>query len=362
MKKSKHIAAIVLPSLAMLALILDSKTALQGARQGLELCIQTVIPSLFPFFVVSITLTNIISGCDIRVLRPIYRFCKMPRGSENLLIIGLLGGYPVGAKCVYDAWKFGQITTIDAKRCLGFCCNAGPAFIFGMCGTLFSELWIVWVLWGIHIFSALLVGNILPKNGAYTMPITRNKHISLPEAMAKGINAILSVSGWVILFRVIISFGERWFLWLFPEKWHIIFECILELANGCRALISLQSEGMRFILCSVFLSLGGLCVGLQTMSVVRELGTGMYFPGKALQGAISGCIALLFASVQYRICSPIMPAVVTIGLLVFIIIKKTVAFQKRLVYNVEKNLKGDSLCYSGRKLQNLVAIAPVERK
>lgn len=362
MKQSKHTASIVLPSFAMLMLILDSKTALQGARQGLELCVQTIIPSLFPFFVISILLTDALSGCEIPVLKPLLRFCKMPIGSENLLIVGLLGGYPVGAKCVYDTWKRGQITTIDAKRCLGFCSNAGPAFIFGMCGILFSEIWIVWILWGIHILSALLVGSILPKNGSCKIPTVRSKNISLPEAMAKGIDAILSVCGWVILFRVTIVFWQRWFLWLFPENWRVIFEGILELANGSSALVSLQSEGMRFVLCSVFLSLGGLCVALQTMSVVGELGTGMYFPGKAMQCAISGCIALLFASVQYNLCSPVMPFIITLSLLVFIIIKKTVAFPKRLVYNVEKNLKGDFLCYSGRKSQNPAAIAPVEPK
>ena len=362
MKRTKNIASIILPSAAMLMLILDSKVALQGAKQGLELCVQTIVPSLFPFFVISILLTDSLSGCKISALNPLLRFCKMPMGSENLLIVGFLGGYPVGAKCVYDTWKRGQITTIEAKRCMGFCSNAGPAFIFGMCGMLFSKKCVVWILWGIHIISALFVGSLLPGNEASTMPAAQSKHISLQEAMTKGISAILGVCGWVILFRVMIAFGQRWFLWLFSENWRIIFEGVFELANGCSALVSLQSEGVRFVLCSAFLGFGGLCVGLQTMSVAGELGTGMYFPGKALQCAISGCIALLVASVQYHLCSPILPSIMNIFLLVFIKIKKTVAFPKTLVYNGEKNLKGDFLCYSGRKLQNHAAIAPVEPK
>ena len=54
--------SIVLPCAAMLALILDSKTALLGAQSGLDLCVRTVIPSLFPFFVISILLTAPFGG------------------------------------------------------------------------------------------------------------------------------------------------------------------------------------------------------------------------------------------------------------------------------------------------------------
>ena len=46
----------------MLALILDGRTAIDGARQGIELCLRTVIPSLFPFFVLSILLTSSLLG------------------------------------------------------------------------------------------------------------------------------------------------------------------------------------------------------------------------------------------------------------------------------------------------------------
>lgn len=362
MKQAKGFLTVVFPCFAMLMLILDSKTSLLGAQQGLDICVRTVIPSLFPFFVISILVTGAISNYPIPVLRPILRFCKMPLGSEGLLIVGFLGGYPIGAKCVYDSWKRGQISKKDAIRCLGFCSNAGPAFIFGMCGVLFSKTWIIWVLWGIHILSALLVGNLLPANKESTMRTIQSEPISISEAMKKAISAILSVCGWVILFRVLITFCQHWFLWLLPANWRIAFEGVLELANGCSSLLSAESEGVRFVLCAVFLGLGGLCVGLQTVSVVGELGTGMYFPGKALQGLISCCLAALFASFQYHLCSPVLPIIATLILILLMALKKTVDFPKRLVYNVEKNWKGDFLCYSERKLQNPAAIAPVEQK
>ena len=294
----------------------------QGAQKGLELCIQTVIPSLFPFFVVSILLTDSLSGREVSMLKPICRFCQMPSGAECLLVVGLLGGYPVGAKCVYDAWKRGQLTTADAKRCLGFCSNAGPAFLFGMCSTLFSKPWTAWILWCIHIVSALLVGNLLPGKESSQMRSSIAAKVALSDAMAKAISAMLSVCGWVVLFRVIITFCQRWFLWLLPTNLSIVIEGALELANGCVGLRAVESEGLRFILCAAFLGLGGLCVGLQTISVVSELGSGMYFPGKVLQCAISCSLASLFVSLKYHSFSPLLPAITTILLILLAVIKK----------------------------------------
>ena len=360
MKQLGRILSIVFPCVTMLTLILDSKTALLGAQEGLELCVRTIIPSLFPFFAISILLTGSLSGQEITILKPISKFCKMPKGTEDLLIVGLLGGYPVGAKCVYDAWQSGHISKKDALRCLGFCSNAGPAFIFGICSMLFSEAWITWILWEIHILSALLVGNLLPYDGSFVSSSTEAKHTSLIDAMAKSISAMAGVCGWVVLFRVVIAFAQRWFLWILPMNWQLIFEGVLELANGCTDLVAIENEGIRFILCACFLSFGGLCVGLQTLSVVDELGSGMYFPGKVMQCAISGCIASLFASIQYHVCSLLLPAAVTIVLLLLIGLKKTVDFPKRLVYNVIKDRMGGLLCYSERELQNPAAIVQGE--
>ena len=362
MKRSKTILQLFFASLAMLVLILDNKTALSGARQGLLLCAQTVVPSLFPFFVISNVLSSGITSSNFSFLSPILRFCKMPARAENLLLVGLMGGYPVGAKCIYDCWKRGQISKLDAVRCLGFCSNAGPAFIFGMCAMLFSENWVTWVLWAIHIISALLVGHWLPKNYASEFTVVMGERVSLADTMKNSISAILSVCGWVVMFRVIIEFIDLWFLWLLPGYCGVAIRGALELANGCSSLASVDSEGIRFILCSAFLGLGGVCVGLQTISVAEELGTGMYFPGKLLQGVISVCFATVFASFHYQIFSPAVPLAVTLSMLLLPRFKKTVAFPERLVYNKEKNWKGEFPCYSERKLQNPAVIAPVEQK
>ena len=66
----------------------------------------------------------------------------------------------------------------------------------------------------------------------------------------------------------------------------------MELSNGCCMLSEIPCEGIRFIIASFLLSQGGICVAMQTRSIVVTLGTGMYFPGKALQSCFAVAAAI----------------------------------------------------------------------
>lgn len=299
MKSRKSLLMAVSSFTALLLLILDTKTALTGAESAIQLCLRTVIPSLFPFFVVSTLLTHTLSGRAIPMLSPLCALLGVPRGSESLLLVGLLGGYPVGAQCVANAYEAGSISNADAKRLLGFCNNAGPAFLFGMAGSLFSSPAITWTLWLIHIGSALAVGALLPRQSSQEGTIMPQKNVSLPFALRQAVKSMAEVCGWVTMFRVVIAFCDRWFLWLLPETIRVLLIGLLELSNGCVSLTAISQPGMRFILCALFLAVGGVCVGMQTVSVTNRLGTGMYFPGKLLQGIFSLAAAIALQPILF---------------------------------------------------------------
>lgn len=216
----------------------------------------------------------------------------MPEGSESLLITGLLGGYPVGAQSVAAAYEQGQITKTDARRLLGFCSNAGPAFIFGMVGMSFPRQWMIWAVWLIHIASALIVGALLPANGGTCARINAKNDLTLSDALQRSVRTIAYVCGWIIIFRVITAFLQRWFLWLLPEYAATSVIGLLELANGCFELEMIRNVGLRFVVCCGMLGFGGICVAMQTVSVTKGLGTGMYFIGKIMQLIVSLLLAL----------------------------------------------------------------------
>ena len=291
----------VVAALGMLILILDSKTALHGAAEGIDLCIRSVIPSLFPFFLLSGIVVKSMTGTKLPLLRPLGQLLGIPAGAETLLISAFLGGYPVGAKCIRDAWAGGGISKRDAERMLWFCCNAGPAFLFGMVGPLFPSGKSSSILWGIHITAALIIGFFHPGKSEETakLPVSGNVNISI--SLLDTIKVTAQVCGWILIFRVLLTFLGRWFLWILPEWLQVTITGFLELSNGCLDLASVNSEPIRFLLCSAMLSFGGCCVALQTRSVTQGLNLRGYYLGKLLQMVLS----LLLSSMYLGLISPL---------------------------------------------------------
>ena len=279
----------------MLVLILDGKTALAGARSGIELCLMTVIPALFPFVVLSILLSGALLGASIPFLSPLRKLLKMPAGTESLLICAFLGGYPAGAVAVSEAFQTGAVSKDTAERLLSFCNNAGPSFLFGMTLSLFPNTGAAWLLWGIHILSALAVGILI--TGKEAAPVKLKKGASGADVIRKAVTIMAIVCAWVILFRIIIAFLDRWILWILPPEGRVAVIGFLELSNGCCCLALVKDVRIRLILCSGMLALGGVCVTMQTVSSVRGLKMNLYFLGKILQFV---CSILLSTAAVFR--------------------------------------------------------------
>ena len=156
MKKYRQAGASVMIAASMIFLICNAERSLGFATEAVEMCVTSLIPSLFPFMFFSTLLSSVLMGCHFRSFRILSKLCRIPNGSEILLILGSLGGYPVGAQMISNAYQNGQLKREDAQRILGFCNNAGPAFIFGILGPAFESGIIPALLWLIQIISAVI--------------------------------------------------------------------------------------------------------------------------------------------------------------------------------------------------------------
>ena len=315
---------------AMVIAILDTKTMILGAQSGIQLCLQTIIPALLPFIILSGIISNIFMGHNIKMLWPIRRICHIPSGSESLMLLSFLGGYPVGAQIITQAYSANSISKEDANRMLGFCNNAGPAFIFGMLSFIFSNSYISWILWSIHILSALSVGYILPYEAETKCHIHNAKEITLPILLKNSINSVSSICGWVIIFRIILCLFDRWLSWLVPKDHQVILSGILELSNGCLSLKNIENEHIRFIYASGMLAFGGLCVGMQTTSVTQGLGMGYYFPGKILQTEFSILYSLFISPIIFQNAVKKIYLCIILGLVLLIVFTIYLIYRKKL--------------------------------
>jgi hypothetical protein len=288
MKPRKLSAFFTLVSMGIL--VLDCRRTVTFAAQGIALCTATVIPSLFPFFVLSIYLTGNLSGRS---------------GYLPILLSGFLGGYPVGAQVVTENWKTGRISQETANKMLMFCSQAGPSFLFGMVAARFPEGHFAWQLWGIQILSAISVALLIPipeKPKAVRQDLPP---VALTDAMQRSVRAMASVCGWVVFFRVILGYLTIFSSGTIPE---VVISGFLELSNGCMKLEAVESVSLRFLLACVMLNFGGICVLLQTASVTRGLDLGHYLLGKLLQTGF----AILYCLVFLGYFCAILPAVLVI--------------------------------------------------
>lgn len=290
MKRNACLTALA-ASAGMLMLILDGKTALSGAKEGLSLALEVVAPSLFPFFFLSVLLSGALMSGSTPILRPLGRLFGLPADAASFLIPGILGGYPAGAQCIATAYESGNLTREDAENLLAFCNNAGPSFLFGMIGPMFPEPYMVWALWGIHLLGAVCASRVFPCRSGTT------GHSALPSpatALKKSSILMATVCGWVVLFRVLLAFLDRWVLWLLPSGGQTLLRGLLELSNGVCCLPQTEDVRLRFLLCSVMLGCGGLCVAMQTAAAAGSLSIRKYLFGKGIQTAVSIALCCAF--------------------------------------------------------------------
>lgn len=215
MKRFGRLIGILLAVAFGVLLLVFSAKAKNGAFLGIVLCGRVVIPSLFPFTVCVLFLQNadFFKFFD-RISIITTRLLGLSGRGVGLWVLSLIGGYPIGAKLLSESVKNGEIKPETAGKMLGYCVNAGPAFIITAVGVnVFNSKKIGVILLCSHIAASFLVlclnrflyGNIkVESKGQKILPFADNFVLSAANAAS----AIMNVCGFVILFSSIIAFCE----------------------------------------------------------------------------------------------------------------------------------------------------------
>lgn len=284
MEQRKQQIAGVIVSIFTVFVILDSGTSLKGAEEGIHLCLKTVIPVLLPLFFLSGIISDCMIGQASAITAPIGKVCKIPKGAEPLFLMGLIGGYPVGAHAVGNAYCAGCISKKNAQRMLCFCNNPGPAFIMGIVASKLSDPIHGILLWIIIILSSVATGILLPGESSEVCRLPKQRKTN---PMKRALISTATVCGWIVVFRVLLSFISKWVLPRCGIFTFTLISGILELTNGCLMLGEIHNEYLRFMLAAFLLCFGGICVIGQTITAAEELPIGKYIVGKLIQSGIA---------------------------------------------------------------------------
>ncbi len=320
-KKRKPILLFLGILLGIAGLVFYAEEASQGASSGLNFCLHVLIPSTFPFLVLASLCVH--SGVSLwleRLLRPVTQLLfHLPGCCGATILLGMVGGYPVGARGIAALYRQGSVTREQANRMLSFCVNAGPSFTISVIGSsLYGR-----PLFGLYLFASLTAASLLIGVGLGVFSrLTAKESIASPSAspetapMPFGDALVVSASdasrgmvgacSFVLLFSSALALLQSvGFLPLLsqglsalgisPASAEAGFPLLWEIGGGCGAASLL---GTSPILVAFGVGFGGLCVQFQVLGFAAVIGPcrWKFFLSRLCHGLLSSgfCAILLW--------------------------------------------------------------------
>ena len=294
------------------ALLLRPQAAADGARAGLLLCAQTLIPALFPFMAASGLLLRL--GAPQRLgeaLSPLSRRLFGVGGAGGgAFLLGIFGGYPLGAVTVTELFQSGALEKKEAERLLAFCDNSGPAFIVSAVGaSAFGSAGTGFFLYFVHVLAAVLAGALArPKSGAQGAKMPAAAPAAFPRAFTESVRAatgtMVTVCGFAVFFNVLVglldadgglSLAVGGISSQFGAALHFtraLLLGVLELGTGAAALQGLAPDAANLSLAAFLLGWGGLSVHAQAAAIALQggLSPARHELGKLAHGLLSALL------------------------------------------------------------------------
>lgn len=275
------------------AMLLAPEAVFNGACSGLLLWYQIIIPTLFPFLVVTSLLlrTNGVIVISRLFYRPFHLLFGTSFYGTFAILAGFLCGYPMGSKIIADLLRGEKISCKEASYLLSFCNNASPSFILTflviktigkselilpvfllLLGTpvllSFSyRIWHYFILNENWIFSSSYK-NVLVAADPVKSNSSQKINFSLLEVcIMNSFESLVKVGGYLIIFSVLLSMFT-----LLPADLpgFLFLKASLEMTNGLLLLSqNMQNSSMLLPALLSLTAFGGWCAVAQTQTMIE---------------------------------------------------------------------------------------------
>ncbi len=286
----KYIAgAFLLFSLAFILLKFPENSA-DGVRNGIELCLEVLVPTLYPFMIISNIFINsgIIDRTPLIIRRVMNYLFRLPGECASVILFSIIGGLPVGARMTHKLYDKKVISLNQSQRMLYFCINPGPAFVISTVGHyMFGSKEIGFLIYISLVASSLTVGIMSRFLNDDKEPIRLNneniynKNI-LQSSVSEASKSIITVCSWVVAFSCITEIIAKLSV---SETTKIFLQCITEMTNGCR----ISAENFRIPIVAGVIGFSGICGHFQIMDSIAavNLKYKYFLAGRIINGSIA---------------------------------------------------------------------------
>ena len=296
-------------SLLLLALTLAFGLLLSGEagkymKEGLSIAVNSVIPTSFPFMIISDIYVTYGNPENIRALRGIVKsvfgfspHCLAP------LICGNIGGFPIGAKMAADSYAQGLIAKEEAERLIPLSNNPSCAFIVGGVGLgILGDVSLGFMLL-ISVYTSTLLCAVLTRktysNFLFRDDNTRQNYSFVTSVKNAG-SSCISIIAFICIFSVMNGIIKKRIKYA-PILY--IISAFSEVTNAVKTFATTTDLPPLLSLSLIAFSLGfgGVCVGLQSsvFTTNTDLSMKKYYLIKLLEGILSASIfSILFIIIK----------------------------------------------------------------
>ena len=288
----------------------------KACTEGILLWAGAVLPSLFPFLILSAVLVK--TGAAQKIsggLAPLMRRAKLPAAASYCFVLSALSGYPVGSRLLAELCTRGTVDPASAPRMSVLCSTSGPMFLIGSVGAaMFKSAAAGAILLAAHLLGVLSVClcfapflKRLPERKS--RPCAQNEDNVLAESVQGAVLSVLCVGGYIAFFSVlaqaltaagVFAALETAFAFVLApfgaeSAAAGLSQGLLEATRGCAAAAG-QPNALSLPACAFLTTFGGACILAQQLGYLKNAGVKapFFIAFKALQGlaAFLFCIAL----------------------------------------------------------------------
>ena len=307
-KPSVNVLLFVIAGVLLALLLIEPFAAIEYMKKGLQLCAHSVVPSLFPFMIISEIIVE--SGVGKRVSTLISPLTKKLFGVINggtfAFVLGTVCGFPIGARAAASMYDKGDMTRQELERTLTFCNNPSPAFIISTVGaSIIGNRTAGVVIYVCVMLSAVTVGiftNIFMHKDSSGPVVRQEKDTKSSPDMAQtftlairsAVSSMLNVCAYVTFFSAIVGCMGKVLVSLgMPQTVGTLLFGFFELSSGAASASNLGNTFLSAVACATFAGWSGMSIHFQIISVAGGRGISFkpYILAKAVQGIICGALA-----------------------------------------------------------------------
>lgn len=288
-------AAIFITFITLTILLICNHDIIRtSVESSVKMCISTILPSIFPFMILSDYLLGNLSVNKSSGLSAFFSKCFNINGVGIWpFIIGNICGFPLGTKASIDLYNRGAITKKECERLIGFANNPSLAFIVSGVGMGMRHS----IRDGIYLYSAVVISScvlgVVTRGKEYNFLNSNEmskQNYSFVDSIKNSLFAVISVCSYIIFFSMVADI-------IMPhiesQIISLVLASMLEISTATNLIAKSNiPEQLSLPMTAFALGFSGLSVYLQTLSFApKDINKFSCLLMKLLQGIIAFLIA-----------------------------------------------------------------------